>query len=432
MYFPRKVHLSLAGRAGFPALVSPFAVAMLVLAQAALPRSWVLAQAPLGDPIALSNGSFEDIPRQAQAPRGWYDCGFSGESAVDVQPASVLQDDTPPFFNVTHAAFDGNTYLGMVVRDNETYEAVSQRLREPLEAGKCYTFSVYLARAEQYVSQSRLEDVPVNYDTPAKLRIWGGSSYCNRKEIIAESAPVKNEEWLQYNFRFEPKSSHAYILLEGYYKTPLLVPYNGNLLVDAAGKIVPVACQEDVPEQTPDSSLVADVPERSVTPPTASAKPSVRKPEAALTASAAATAPSSRPASTPTKAPAKLGNLSRQQLRTGSIVSIEKLYFKADSSAINAASLPVLDEVYAFLDANDDVVIEVGGHTNGQPPHEFCDALSTARAEAVVAYLAARGIDKQRLYAKGYGKRRPRATNRTATGRRRNQRVEIKVLSVGG
>ena len=92
----------------------------------------------------------------------------------------------------------------------------------------------------------------------------------------------------------------------------------------------------------------------------------------------------------------------------------------------------MLDEVYAFLDANDDVVIEVGGHTNGQPPHEFCDALSTARAEAVVAYLTSKGIAAERLYAKGYGKRRPRATNRTVTGRRRNQRVEIKVLSVGG
>ena len=241
--------------------------------------SWVLAQAPLGEPVALSNASFEDIPRQAQAPRGWYDCGFSGESAVDVQPASVLRDDTPPFFNVTHAAFDGNTYLGMVVRDNETYEAVGQRLREPLEAGKCYTFSVYLARAEQYVSQSRLKDMPVNYDTPAKLRIWGGSSYCNRQEIIAESAPVKNAEWLQYNFRFEPKSGHTYLLLEAYYKTPMLVPYNGNLLVDAAGKIVPVPCQdeEDIPERPLDDELLADVPEQTVTPP----RPSSPKPPVA-------------------------------------------------------------------------------------------------------------------------------------------------------
>ena len=394
-----------------------------------------MAQAPLGDPVALGNGSFEDIPRQAQAPSGWYDCGFSGESAVDVHPASVRQGDTASFFNVTHAAFDGNTYLGMVVRDNETYEAVGQRLREPLQAGKCYTFSVYLARAKQYVSQSRVSDVPANYDTPAKLRIWGGSSYCNRKEIIAESAPVKNVEWLQYNFRFEPKTTHTYLLLEAYYKTPMLVPYNGNLLLDAAGKIVPVACQEDdVPEQPLDDDLLADVPEQTVTPPRPPApKPPAAQPaptqRAEAIASTQPTPPRPRPAA---EAAPKLEGLSRQQLRAGSVVSIEKLYFKADSSAINMASLPVLDQVYDFLDAHDDVVIEVGGHTNGQPPHEFCDALSAARAEAVVDYLAGKGIPRQRLYAKGYGKRRPRATNRTATGRRRNQRVEIKVLSVGG
>ena len=393
-----------------------------------------MAQAPLGDPIALSNASFEDIPRQAQAPRGWYDCGFSGESAVDVQPASVLQNATPPFFNVTHAAFDGNTYLGMVVRDNETYEAVSQRLiGGPLKAGECYTFSIYLARADQYVSQSRIQDTEVNYDTPAKLRIWGGSSYCNRKEIIAESAPVKNTEWLQYNFRFEPKADHSYLLLEAYYKTPLLVPYNGNLLVDAAGKIVPVPCaEEDIPEQPLDSLLAqADVPEadppsrRPSPPPTP--KPATPKPPAPRPTPAVAQAPA------PRKNPeAKLQNLTRQQLRAGSVVRLEKLYFKADSSAINTASLPVLDEIYDFLDANEDIVIEVGGHTNGRPPHEFCDALSAARAEAVVDYLAGRGIQRQRLYAKGYGKRNPVATNQTATGRRRNQRVEIKVLSMGG
>ena len=384
----------------------------------------VLAQAD-SDAIVLSNSSFEDVPRMAHAPRGWYDCGFSGESPVDVHPAYVLSRDTAGFFGVDVKAYDGNTYLGMVVRDNETFEAVSQRLvNGPLKAGKCYTFSVYIARAPSYVSVSKANDQPANYDTPTKLRIWGGLSYCNRGEIIAESAPVKNNKWLQYNFRFEPKQDHAFIVLEAYYKTPLLFPYNGNILLDFAGKIQPIPCDEEVPEVQRDS-------------PVAQAPPPVQRPTTAPPASKpVASKPTPKPAAAKpapvTASASTLQGLSRAQLKAGSIVRLEKLYFKADSSRINTASLSVLDEIYTFLVANPDVVIEVAGHTNGRPvSHEFCDQLSTERATAVVDYLVSKGIDRQRLYPKGYGKRNPIATNETEVGRKRNQRVEIKVLSMG-
>ena len=384
----------------------------------------VLAQAGgVGEVITLSNASFEDVPRQAHSPRGWYDCGFSGESAVDVHPASLLLGDTATFFGVKEKAFDGNTYLGMVVRDNETYEAVSQRLvGGPLKAGKCYTFSLYLSQAAFYKSASRTTTEETNYDTPAKLRIWGGLSYCNRGEIIAESAVVKNHGWLQYNFRFEPKKDHAFIVLEAYYKTPVLFAYNGNILVDLAGKINPVPCDEEVvPEVKRDSPLLVAV---KPTPPTPrpTVKPATPRPTVVTPA----------PKPTPTSNNTRLGGLSREQLKAGSIVRVEKLYFKADSSRISPTSLPVLDEIYAFLVANPDVVIEVAGHTNGRPPSdEFCDRLSTDRAAAVVEYLSAKGIDRKRLYPKGYGKRNPIATNSTEAGRKRNQRVEIKVLSMG-
>ncbi len=386
--------------------------------------SGVLAQAGLGDVLTLSNSSFEDLPRVAHAPRGWYDCGFSGESAVDVHPGSLANPDTGSFFGVEARAFDGNTYLGMVVRDNETYEAVSQRLvNGPLKAGKCYTFSIYLQQAPLYQSLSKATDMMSNYDTPAKLRIWGGLSYCNRGEIIAESAPVKNKEWLQYNFRFEPKKDHAFIVLEAYYKTPLLFPYNGNILLDLAGKIQLVPCDEELPKVKRDSPVAQ-------APPTPAKRPST----AAPTPKPVATTPTkpATPAVKPTTASSgQIQGLSRSNLKAGSIVRLEKLYFKADSSRISAVSLPVLDEIHAFLLANPDVVIEVGGHTNSRPPDDFCDRLSAERATAVVDYLVSKGIDRRRLHAKGYGKRNPIATNANEVGRNRNQRVEIKVLSMG-
>ena len=77
-------------------------------------------------------------------------------------------------------------------------------------------------------------------------------------------------------------------------------------------------------------------------------------------------------------------------------------------------------------------MIEVGGHTNGIPPHEFCDKLSTARAKSVAQYLVDKGIPASRITYRGYGKRNPIASNATPEGREKNQRVEINIVKVNG
>lgn len=118
-------------------------------------------------------------------------------------------------------------------------------------------------------------------------------------------------------------------------------------------------------------------------------------------------------------------------LRSGQTIRMEQLQFEADSSNINEASLPVINELYDFLKENEAVFIEIGGHTNSLPPDEVCNRLSTARAKSVVDYLIQKGIDERRLSYRGYGKRVPIADNNTPEGRQQNQRVEIKILRVG-
>lgn len=186
--------------------------------------------------IQLINPSFEDMPRHSKAPRAWSDCGFKGESAPDIQPSGI--------FSVTKPAADGNTYLGLVVRDNDTWESVGQELSRPLEKGKCYSFSIALCRSELYVSISRLSDQTANYTTPAKLRIYGGNGYCEKKELLAESPMIANTRWQDYNFKLEPTKNYSFLILEAYYKTPTLIPYNGNLLVDNFSEIKVANCRE--------------------------------------------------------------------------------------------------------------------------------------------------------------------------------------------
>lgn len=126
-----------------------------------------------------------------------------------------------------------------------------------------------------------------------------------------------------------------------------------------------------------------------------------------------------------------VGSLSKGQLKKGEVFRVDKLQFEADKSVIEDESYPILDQIAAILLRRPGVTIEIGGHTNGLPPHDYCDKLSTERAQAVTDYLAEKGVPKARLQFKGYGKRQPIESNATLQGRKVNQRVEIKILDVG-
>lgn len=194
--------------------------------------------------IHLSNPSFEDMPRHSKQPQGWFDCGDYNESPPDVQPHGG--------FGVTKMAHEGNTYVAMVVRDNGTTEAIGQNLPQPLEANKCYDFSVFLSQSEYYVSISRRTEKEVNHITPAKVRIWGGDSFCGTKEFLGETALIDHQDWTEYIFNFSPTEDINYLLVETFYKEPTLFPYNGNVLIDHASPIVEVSCDAAASEISTD------------------------------------------------------------------------------------------------------------------------------------------------------------------------------------
>jgi outer membrane protein OmpA-like peptidoglycan-associated protein len=115
--------------------------------------------------------------------------------------------------------------------------------------------------------------------------------------------------------------------------------------------------------------------------------------------------------------------------KKGEVVRLERITFKADSYELQPESEPALQEVFDFLKSSQDVSVEVGGHTNGIPPDEFCDNLSSNRAKNVANWLIQKGIQPERVQYKGYGKRNRIANDSSKEGRAQNQRVEIKILS---
>ncbi len=387
----------------------------------------VFTLAGQGDAIELYNPSFEGIPQCCNPPFGWRDCGFINETPPDVQPSGV--------FEVNRVPFDGRTYLGMVTRSNDTWERVAQKLNRSLPGNACYDFSIYLCRSAKYLSPTKNNpEKKEPYTDPVVLRIWGGDNYCNKKELLGETPLIENTFWKKYNFRFQPKSRHSYIILEAFYKTPTLFPYNGNVLIDNASSIQPVPCEEPELPAIEEVEILVNQPKVNEPPPVKEEIPSQILPNIPKEDKQAyQPAPTKeQPDTEKPFQPKILKELSRKDFKAGETIRIRNLYFKANDSIIDEDSHPALDEVYYFLVSNPDYIVELGGHTNSRPATAFCNRLSTARARVVAEYLNAKGIPWNRLRFKGYGKTKTIASDATAYGRQKNQRVEIKILSLTG
>ena len=348
--------------------------------------------------ISLENGSFEDIPRHSHAPLGWKDCGFLNESPPDIQPSG---------FSVKKKPIDGKTYLGLVVRDNDTWEAVSQQLSQPLEKDKCYEFSIFLARSELYVSPSQITGKEANYTTPAKLRIYGGFGLCDKQYQLGETSLVINTRWVEFNFKFEPIDNYTHLIFEAFYKTPTLFPYNGNVLLDNASTINMIPCDESEVVEDTDEIIAGNVPDTPN-----KSNPIENEREKGIEFAEKTTSVPEPEVRQPVSE-ASIGGYKRSQLKKGQVIRIEKLFFQVDASSIQQESYQELNNLFDFLSENNDVVVEIGGHTNSVPTeHWYCDSLSTERAKAVAEYLSGKGIDASRLQFKGYGKRKPLYSNR--------------------
>jgi outer membrane protein OmpA-like peptidoglycan-associated protein len=105
----------------------------------------------------------------------------------------------------------------------------------------------------------------------------------------------------------------------------------------------------------------------------------------------------------------------------------EKLYFAWNQSVIQEASFPVLDEVARALKDNKGFRVQVAGHTSSEGSDDHNQTLSEKRAEAVLDYLAAHGVERERLASKGFAASDPVDSNKTSAGRENNRRVEFVV-----
>ncbi len=438
-----------------------------------------------GQEIRLTNPSFDDGAKHSKTPYGWYNCGDEEESPPDIQPG---------FFEVEKKPQKGKSFLGLVTRDNDTQEGISQKLGYALKPGECYNFSLYLAKAANYISVSRTTNKEENFKEAIRLKIWGGNSQCGQVELLAETPPIANIAWKKFDFTFKPKKSHKYIYLQADYKRGAFFPYNGNLLIDncssikscnapatiiasidakvvdkktgraikgAKLKLINISTGKSRAKSSASSNkyLWRDVDQGTTLRLIANKKGYIQKSRTISTKGLSKTKtfvvvmslekekeeviavvddpkpPVKKPPIKDKEPKTKKAVVSLDEtiavedLREGVTLRTEEIAFAADSWDLKKTSFPVLNNVYLLLRNNPSMKIEVGGHTNDVPAHDYCDMLSGKRAKSVASYLTKKGIPANRITSLGYGKREPIATNTTKEGRKKNQRVDIKIIS---
>jgi hypothetical protein len=160
--------------------------------------------------IELINPSFEGIkPQDATMPIGWLGCKSGTTPDILPGPWGVIKEPS-----------EGETYLGLITRKDNSWESITQRLSKEITGGKCYSIKMDLAYSIRY---------PM-HNSPVTLRVYGTMDKCKEAELLFTSELIDNTDWETFEFLFKPNKNFRYILFEAYY--PGDEKIGGNVLID--------------------------------------------------------------------------------------------------------------------------------------------------------------------------------------------------------
>jgi outer membrane protein OmpA-like peptidoglycan-associated protein len=104
------------------------------------------------------------------------------------------------------------------------------------------------------------------------------------------------------------------------------------------------------------------------------------------------------------------------------------LQFEIGKAIIKSSSYESLDDLAELMKKKPSFKLKIDGHTDNTGSAALNKTLSLKRAQAAKTYLVNKGVETERITAKGYGKDKPVATNSTAEGRAKNRRVEFLIV----
>lgn len=103
--------------------------------------------------------------------------------------------------------------------------------------------------------------------------------------------------------------------------------------------------------------------------------------------------------------------------------SVNTLQFGLDQYGLTPTAMIKLEKLEKHLIKHPDQKVIIKGYTDNLGPQSYNKRLSQHRTRTVATYLKKKGIDAERITAKGYGMQNPVADNSTEQGRKQNRRV---------
>jgi peptidoglycan-associated lipoprotein len=83
-----------------------------------------------------------------------------------------------------------------------------------------------------------------------------------------------------------------------------------------------------------------------------------------------------------------------------------RIYFTQDSATLDSVAMTTLDNQATWLNKNPSWLLKLQGFADDSGSNSSMETLSQKRADAAMGYLASKGVDQTRMWAKGYGKDR--------------------------
>ncbi|MBT1685225.1 OmpA family protein [Dawidia soli] len=112
------------------------------------------------------------------------------------------------------------------------------------------------------------------------------------------------------------------------------------------------------------------------------------------------------------------------------VIVLNNVFFDFDKATLKPESYPELNRLVTFLNNNAGVHVQIAGHTDSVGPEPYNLDLSKRRANSVAEYLYDKGITKEKVKTVFFGETKPVDTNATKEGRKKNRRVEFKIVNL--
>ena len=121
--------------------------------------------------------------------------------------------------------------------------------------------------------------------------------------------------------------------------------------------------------------------------------------------------------------------IAMRKLVVGAVSVLRNIYFDFEKATFRTESYGELNKLETMMKQNQNLKVEISGHTDFVGAKQFNKRLSEKRAAAVKSFLVSKGVDTRRIKTVGYGEERPLASNDDEKeGRSLNRRVEFRVL----